>query len=125
MENTSLQCVNMNRSESLLTENDHINQTDNDQSETDESLFSTDTSQLSEKENSFMEDGVDDKFNGIFYNVNHEDNRVLVLFSTIELFSKFVTNLRKEFADHKSTYIKSSCSDCSSHPAQLYAIIVD
>ena len=105
MENTSLQCVNMNRSESLLTENDHINQTDNDQSETDESIFSTDTSQLSEQENSFMEDGVDDKFNGIFYNVNHEDNRVLVLFSTIELFSKFVTNLRKEFADHKSTYI--------------------
>ena len=104
MENTSLQCVNMNRSESLLTENDHINQTDNDQSETDESIFSTDTSQLSEKENSFMEDGVDDKFNGIFYNVNHEDNRVLVLFSTIELFSKFVTNLRKEFAYHKSTY---------------------
>ena len=31
----------------------------------------------------------------------HEDNRVSVLFSTNELFSKFVTNLSQELVEHK------------------------
>ena len=64
-----------------------------------ELIFST-ASRLSEKENSLMENEVDD-FNGIFCNVDPEDNRVSVLFSTNELFSKFVTNLSQEFAEHK------------------------
>ena len=66
--------------------------------------MSTDTSDFTNKENSLMEDGIDDRFNGIFYNVNHGDNRVMILFATWELFIRFMSSFRKEFAEHKSTY---------------------
>ena len=100
---------NLNRSESLLPQDDSQNQPHDLQNETDETIFSTDIStdfsNFTEKENSLMEDGVKDRFNGIFYNVHHKDNRVSVLFATRELFTRFVSSLRKEFAEHKSTYI--------------------
>lgn len=75
-----------------------------DLDQTDSIISLSDISHFTEQENSLMEDGVDDRFNSIFYNVLHAENRISFLFSTRELFSKFVASLRKEFVGQKSTY---------------------
>ena len=72
--------------------------------QTDSTISFSDLSHFTEKENPMMEDGINDKFNGIFYNVCHAENRVSFLFNTHDLYSKFLASLRKEFAGHKSSY---------------------
>ena len=72
--------------------------------QTADSNISLSDSNFTEKENSIMDDGVNDRFNSIFYNVHHSENRVTILFSTRDLFCNFVTSLKKEFTGHKSSY---------------------
>lgn len=95
-------------SQSILPQHDPQHQLRDLQNETDETVnltdVSTDISDFTNKENSLMEDGIDDRFNGIFYNVHHSDNRVMILFATWELFTRFMSSFRKEFAEHKSSY---------------------
>ena len=95
-------------SQSILPQHNPQHQPQDLQNETDETVnltdMSTDISDYTNKENSLMEDGIDDRFNGIFYNVHHGDNRVTIMFSTWELFTRFMSSFRKEFAEHKSTY---------------------
>ena len=46
--------------------------------QTDSTISFSDLSHVTEKENSMMDDGVNDKFNGIFYNVYHAENKSLI-----------------------------------------------
>lgn len=78
-------------------------QTDNRQEQLNDSSFIDEFSGFSEQKLSTaeappIEDDVQDRFDGIFYyNVISDENRFSILFSTKELYTKFVNNLQKGF----------------------------
>lgn len=77
-------------------------QTDNRQEQLNDSSFIDEFSGFSEQELSTaeappIEDDVQDRFDGIFYNVISDENRFSIIFSTKELYTKFVNNLQKGF----------------------------